>query len=47
MLFYETRVLLKWCRTCAGYLLGIGTPWVFLHEYPRSTQKKKKMFNTS
>ena len=42
---YEARVLLKWCRTRIGYLLGISTPWVFLHEYPRSTKKKK--LNTS
>ena len=41
MLFYETQILLKWCRTCTGYLLGIGNPWVFLHEYPRSAPKKK------
>ena len=40
---YEARVLLKWCHTRTGYLLGIGIPWVLLHEYPRSTQKKKKL----
>ena len=44
---YEARVLLKWYRTRTGYLLGIGTLWVLLHEYPRSIQKKKKMLNIS
>ena len=43
---YEARVLLKWCRTHTGYLSGIGTLWVLLHEYPRSIQKKK-MLNIS
>ena len=38
---YEARVLLKWCCTRTGYLSGIGTPWVLLHEYPRSSKKKK------
>ena len=36
------RILLKWCRIRTGYLLGIGIPWVLLHEYSRSTKKKKK-----
>ena len=39
---YEAPVFLKWGHIRTRYLLGIGTPWVLLHEYPRNTKKKKK-----